>query len=164
MISKSSYEKLINLAFWPSLNINQLILKADLLWSIILQLHRSTHIPSPTPLQLHLLDCNSFQIKFNLPELLTTAIDEAKQYLEWHNQHFQPAATLKYVGQSEVESIYWVPGFLHECHDVLHTDLTKKKIFRLFYQGQEHYFLIVLGTLGFPSITTEHLPPSHFKS
>lgn len=30
--------------------------------------------------------------------------------------------------------------------------------FRLFYQGQEHYFLTVLGTLGFLSTTTE--PPS----
>lgn len=68
IISKSRYEKLLNAVFWPSLNINQSILKADLFWSIILQLHRSTHLPSPTTLQLHLLDCNSFQIKFNLPQ------------------------------------------------------------------------------------------------
>lgn len=45
---------------------------------------------------------------------------------EWHYQYFQPAATIQYIGHSEVEGIYWVPGFLHECHDAFHTDLTKK--------------------------------------
>lgn len=46
----------------------------------------------------------------------------------------------QYISHSEVEGIYWVPGFLHECHDAFHTNLTKKKYFRLFYQGQEQYF------------------------
>lgn len=134
----------------------------DLLFYSYIEAHT---FPPPHPFNFIRLQLISDKIQPST-ELLIAVTNEAKQYLEWHNQHFQPAATIQYIGHSEVEGIYWVPGFLHECHFAFHTNLTKKIIyFSLFYQGQERYFLTVLGTLGFPSTTTEPSPlPPNFKS
>lgn len=46
----------------------------------------------------------------------------------------------QYIGHSEVEGIYWVPGFLHECHDAFHTNLTKKNILGCSTKGKSSTF------------------------
>lgn len=135
------------------------------IWSIILQLHRSTHIPSPTTLQLHLLDCNSFQIKFNLSQSYWPLLQMRP------NRAWMALSTFPTSSNNTMHS--WLRSWRHLLGSWVFAwmprrfpywfDKKKNIYFRLFYQGQKHYFLTVLGTLGFLSTTTEP-PPHNFKS